>query len=222
MTPEHELAEIRRLLLEAGAPDLPGSTLDLVKALVSPGNRVRLRTHPGDVPTDVLLAVKDLPSRLGGMQWSDATRTAIDALPLLVAEVGCRRTYEGACVRPALNLFTQHVETELTANDIKGGWERTPINRLLGHLCEEVAEVVESIVPKGGDHAALFRDGAKTLRRVALRRVGVGFTTLSDVEAMASPTTQSECADVGALAMIVSDRLGQLDPNGEILGPRLW
>lgn len=76
---------------------------------------------------------------------------------------------------------------------------------------------MESIVPERGDYAALFREGAKTLRRV-----GVGFARLPNVEAMASPTTRSECADVGALAMIVSDRLGQLDPAGEPIGPRLW
>ena len=220
MNPAEELAEIRKLLVKAGAPDVGDTTLDLVKFLVGPGAKVRLRQRPSDISESTLESIEALPGRLFEADLSEDAEETLLVLPALVAEVRAHRLFRGPAIRPVVRQFAAVMERELVENDHKGGWENIPVNVLLGHLCEEVAEVVESIeFGPGGEQTSIAKERAASLRRVARDFVRMGLIW----EAKATAETASEAADIGNLALMVSDRLGALsDTPGKIVGARTW
>lgn len=219
MNATEELSEIRNILLRAGAPDIGGSTLDLVKLLVGPAGKVMLRQRPEGVAEETLESIEALQS-LSHLSFSEDMEKAMLALPSLVDEVRAHRLFRGLCIRPAVRRFAQVMEGELTENDHKGGWEKTPVNVLLGHLCEEVAEVVESIEfgPRGV-LTPFFRTRAEYFRQIAKDFVAVGPVW----QAKATAETASEAGDVGNMALMVVDRLGALSETpGKTIGSRPW
>lgn len=119
----------------------------------------------------------------------------------------------------ALERFTSAMRAQLDANAWKGGWKDDAPHHLLSRVCEELAELVETLRSDAGKADFCFRVAALDLRRAAqmLRTFGAFHEVTADAGDAAH-----EAADVANMAMMVADVLGGLratesnsEPHGE-------
>jgi hypothetical protein len=108
-------------------------------------------------------------------------------------------------LRAPVDAFSQAMESVLRENDHKGGWGECAPHWLLHRLCEELAELVETLDP--GEHGRVAR--AKVVQHLhdagwLLYASGLGLKPTN-------PTlTRIESADVANFAMMIADVCGGL------------
>lgn len=60
--------------------------------------------------------------------------------------------------RPVVNRFADTMERVLRQNDHKGGWNDEPLERLLHHLGIEFTELMDVLISKKKDRAAIAKE----------------------------------------------------------------
>jgi hypothetical protein len=153
----------------------------------------------------MLNAVERLKER-DGRKEAEAKLSASEASAAAMREA--LSSIEGTvALRPEVRAFAALMENELRENDHKGGWKSDPAHHLLARVCEEVAEVVDSLVVENNAHPC-FASALRHLHMAATSIRAFGpFLSLS-----AGSTTASETADVANMIMMVADVCGVLDP----------
>ena len=119
--------------------------------------------------------------------------------------------------RPAVAAFARLMETELRANDAKGGWHECKPKWLLARACEELAELVETVKPTGpGPH-----EPVRNALFLARHHLVLASQCLNGIGAHAglqiADSTGSEAADTANFLMMFLDVLDRL-PNKESEG----